>query len=366
MQLNNDKYILKLGTRGSKLALYQANTVKDKLLNVFKEQNIDTDVEIITIKTSGDKIVHASLSSFGGKGLFVKEIEEALLAGEIDIAVHSLKDVPQVIPDELTIGCVLKRDDPRDCMILKNESAIDLLNGKAVRKNLNSGLANNENINHINNNNIDTKKNRVSFVDVVSLLKPRSIIGTSSLRRRILMQRLRDDLIFEPLRGNIDTRIQKVKDGFFDAIILSSSGLIRLGLEHLIDFYLDPFVFIPQCGQGVIAIEFAKENQGLAEILQFINDENTFVSTYAERQFIKILDCGCASPVGVYSYFDFNSSLNNENEIEINIKGFVSNIDGQYLEEQIKGSKSEYKELGKKLAHLIIEKGGSEILSKNK
>ncbi|MHB8281395.1 MAG: hydroxymethylbilane synthase [bacterium] len=364
MQLNNSKHIVKLGTRGSKLALYQANTVKDKLLNVFKEQNIDADVEIITIKTSGDKIMHASLSSFGGKGLFVKEIEEALLAGEIDIAVHSLKDVPQVIPDELTIGCVLKRDDPRDCMILKNESAIGRLSSKTARINLNSELANHENINHINNNNIDTKKNRASFVDAVSLLKPRSIIGTSSLRRRILMQRLRDDLIFEPLRGNIDTRIQKVKDGFFDAIILSSSGLIRLGLEHLIDFYLDPFVFIPQCGQGVIAIEFAKENQGLAEILQFINDENTFVSTYAERQCIKILDCGCASPVGIYSYFDADSSLNNE--IEINIKGFVSNIDGQYLEEQIKGSKSEYKELGKKLAQIIIEKGGAEILSKNK
>jgi hydroxymethylbilane synthase len=360
MQLKNSKYIVKLGTRGSKLALYQANTVKDKLLNVFKEQNIDADVEIITIKTSGDKIMHASLSSFGGKGLFVKEIEEALLAGEIDIAVHSLKDVPQVIPDELTIGCVLKRDDPRDCIILKNESAIDQLSGKTARINLNLELANN----HINNNNIDTKKNVASFVDVVSLLKPHSIIGTSSLRRRILMQRLRDDLIFEPLRGNIDTRIQKVKNGFFDAIILSSSGLIRLGLEHLIDFYLDPFVFIPQCGQGVIAIEFAKENQGLGAILQFINDENTFVSTYAERQFIKILDCGCASPVGVYSYFDADSSLNNE--IEINIKGFVSNIDGQYLEEQIKGSKSEYKELGKKLAQIIIEKGGAEILSKNK
>lgn len=361
MQLNNGKYILKLGTRGSKLALYQANTVKDKLLNVFKEQNIDANVEIIIIKTSGDKMTHASLSSFGGKGLFVKEIEEALLAGEIDIAVHSLKDVPQVIPDELTIGCVLKRDDPRDCIILKNESAIDQLIGKTARINLNLELANN----HINNNNnIDTKKNVDSFVDVVSWLRPRSIIGTSSLRRRILMQRLRDDFIFEPLRGNIDTRIQKVKNGFFDAIILSSSGLIRLGLEHLIDFYLDPFVFIPQCGQGVIAIEFAKENQGLDEILQFINDENTFVSTYAERQFIKILDCGCASPVGVYSFFDADNSLNNE--VEINIKGFVSNIDGQYLEEQIKGSKSEYKELGKKLAQIIIEKGGAEILSKNK
>ena len=345
---NNRKYILKLGTRGSKLALYQANTVKNRLLNVFKGQNIDAGVEIIPIKTSGDKITHASLSSFGGKGLFVKEIEEALLAGKIDIAVHSLKDVPQVIPDELIIGCTLKRDDPRDCLILK-----DGTDGTEYTADVKIGT----------DNNTISEKNAAACAAAIGLLKRNAVVGTSSLRRRILMQRLRDDLIFEPLRGNIDTRIQKVKDGVFDAIILSSSGLIRLGLDPLIDFYLDPLVFIPQCGQGVIAIEFSKNNKELAEVLQFINDGYTFVSTYAERDFIRILDCGCASPVGVYSYL---SDDDISGESKIYIKGFVSNMNGEYLEADISGSKTEYKELGKKLAHNIVEKGGLEILSKNK
>ena len=345
---NTRKYILKLGTRGSKLALYQANTVKNRLLNVFKGQNIDADVEIIPIKTSGDKITHASLSSFGGKGLFVKEIEEALLAGKIDIAVHSLKDVPQVIPDELIIGCTLKRDDPRDCLILK-----DGTDGTKDIADVKIGT----------NNSIISEKNAIACAAAIGLLKRNAVVGTSSLRRRILMQRLRDDLIFEPLRGNIDTRIQKVKDGIFDAIILSSSGLIRLGLDPLIDFYLDPLVFIPQCGQGVIAVEFSKNNKELAEVLQFINDNCTYVSTYAERDFIRILDCGCASPVGVYSYLSDNGI---SCESKIYIKGFVSNMNGEYLEADIIGSETEYKELGKKLAHKIIEKGGLEILSKNK
>jgi hydroxymethylbilane synthase len=346
---NNRKYILKLGTRGSKLALYQANTVKNQLLNVFKEQNIDADVDIIPIKTSGDKITHASLSSFGGKGLFVKEIEEALLAGKIDIAVHSLKDVPQVIPDELIIGCTLKRDDPRDCLVLK-----DGTDGNKDTADVKIGA---------NNNNIISEKNAIACAAAIGLLRRNAVVGTSSLRRKVLMQKLRDDLIFEPLRGNIDTRIQKVKDGVFDAIILSSSGLIRLGLDPLIDFYLDPLVFIPQCGQGVIAIEFSKNNKELAAVLQFINDDYTFVSTYAERDFIRILDCGCASPVGVYSYLSDNDI---SGESKIYIKGFVSNMNGEYLEADISGSNTEYKELGKKLAHIMIEKGGLEILSKNK
>ncbi len=346
---NNKKYIIKLGTRGSKLALYQANTVKNRLLNVFRERNIDADVEIMPIKTSGDKLTHASLSSFGGKGLFVKEIEEALLAGNIDIAVHSLKDVPQVIPDELIIGCTLKRDDPRDCLILRG--GVD-------------GTKDTAYVENGTNNNIISERNAIECIADAGLLRRNAVVGTSSLRRRILMQRLREDLIFEPLRGNIDTRIQKVKDGIFDAIILSSSGLIRLGLDRLIDFYLDPLVFIPQCGQGVIGIEFSKNNNKIAEVLQFINDEHTFVSTYAERDFIRILDCGCASPVGVYSYLLDDDNISGGSKIYI--KGFVSNMNGEYLEAEISGSKTEYKELGKKLAHKIIEKGGLEILSKNK
>lgn len=310
---------IKIGTRGSKLALYQANLVKDKLLSIFKHKNIE--IEIKAIKTSGDKILTASLSAYGGKGLFVKEIEDALLKGDIDIAVHSLKDVPQTIPESLVIGCVLKRDDPRDCIILKDKPSLN-----------------------------------IEWVDITSWLKKYAIIGSSSLRRQSLLKRLRDDLVFEPLRGNIDTRLAKLKKGYFDAIILSSSGLIRLGLSSYIDVYLDPNVFIPQCGQGVIAIEYAIAGKEIHDMLQPLNDEDTYIATFAERLFIKKLDCGCASPVGAYAQIK---------DGKLHIKGFVSNMYGDYLEEEINDDKINFKEIGKKLAAKIIEKGGLEILSKN-
>ncbi len=314
---------LKIGTRASLLALYQANLVKDKIKQLFDDQNKKIDIEIKTIKTSGDKILTASLSNFGGKGLFVKEIEEALLNEDIDIAVHSLKDVPQVIPEELTLGAVLKRDDPRDCVILKDKPESD--------KGLDS-------------------------VNFVSLLKNNAVVGTSSLRRRALFARLRDDIIFEPLRGNIDTRLGKLRDGFFDAIILSSSGLIRLNLSSNIDVYLDPLTFIPQCGQGAIVIEYKGARADIGEIIKPLNDEDTKFSVFAERACIKGLNCGCASPVGAYSYTWGN---------DIHIKGFVSNTYGEYLEDGVTGKKMDYENVGKSLALSLIDKGGLEILEKN-
>ena len=314
---------IKIGTRGSKLALYQANLVKKRLSEYYGGLSKDIDIEIITIKTSGDKILNASLSSFGGKGLFVKEIEEALFSGEVDIAVHSLKDVPQFIPDGLILGAALKRDDPRDCVILKDKPETF---GEGYPENF------------------------------ASLLKSRAIVGTSSLRRRSLMARLRDDLIFEPLRGNIDTRLEKLKNGFFDAIVLSSSGLIRLNLEHYIDIYLDPVKFIPQCGQGVIAIEHKTGRSDVKEIIAPLNDGDTYAAVFAERACIRELNCGCASPVGAYAYLKGNI---------LRIKGFVSNIRGEYLEDEFEGAKEDYESIGKSLALRLIDKGAFEILSKN-
>ncbi len=315
---------LTIGTRGSKLALYQANLVKDKidrLYNNNKDKKID--IEIKTIKTSGDKILSASLSSFGGKGLFVKEIEEALFNEDIDIAVHSLKDVPQVIPEGLTLDVVLKRDDPRDCIIFKDKPK--------SHKGLDSA-------------------------NFTSLLKNCAVVGTSSLRRRSLLARLRNDIIFEPLRGNIDTRLKKLKDGFFDAVILSSSGLIRLGLSSYIDIYLDPLKFIPQCGQGAIALEHKDSRADISKLIKPLNDEDTKFSVFAERACIKGLNCGCASPVGAYSYIEGDN---------LHIKGFVSNIYGEYLEDEIAGKKTDYENIGKSLALHLINKGGIEILNKN-
>lgn len=312
---------IKIGTRGSKLALYQANLVRDKLSRAY--HNEDMEIEIITLKTSGDKILNASLSSFGGKGLFVKEIEEALLDGSVDIAVHSLKDVPQVIPEGLTIGAVLKRDDPRDCIILKDKSGVSKSD---------------------------------SFEHLLSALKNHAIIGTSSLRRRSLVAKLRDDVIFKPLRGNVDTRLEKLKSGLFDAIVLSSSGLIRLNLASHIDIYLDPLKFIPQCGQGVIAIEYKAGREDIKEAVSHLNDEDTLVCVFAERACIKKLDCGCASPVGAYAYLKGSN---------LRIKGFVSNIHGEYLEDELEGDKGDYENIGNSLALKLIGKGGLEILSKN-
>ncbi|MHB1545769.1 MAG: hydroxymethylbilane synthase [bacterium] len=314
---------IKIGTRGSKLALYQANLVKERLSEYYNGLKKNITFEIIVIKTSGDKILNASLSSFGGKGLFVKEIEEALFGGEADIAVHSLKDVPQIIPGGLILGATLKRDDPRDCIILKDKP--ETFWG-------------------------DYPEN------FTPLLKSRAIVGTSSLRRRSLMARLRDDLIFEPLRGNIDTRLEKLKNGFFDAIVLSSSGLIRLNLEHYIDIYLDPVKFIPQCGQGVIAIEHRTDRDDIKEIINPLNDPDTYAAVFAERACIRELNCGCASPVGAYAY--------NNGDI-LYIKSFVSNIQGEYLEDEFKGKKDDYENIGRNLALRLIDKGAFEILSKN-
>ncbi len=314
---------IKIGTRGSKLALYQANLVRNELSRVYHNLAEDIEIEIITLKTSGDKILNASLSSFGGKGLFVKEIEEALFDGDVDIAVHSLKDVPQVIPEGLTIGAVLKRDDPRDCIILKDKSGVSEAD---------------------------------SFEHLLSALKNHAIIGTSSLRRRSLIAKLRDDVIFKSLRGNVDTRLEKLKSGLFDAIVLSSSGLIRLNLASHIDIYLDPLKFIPQCGQGVIAIEYKAGREDIKGAVSHLNDEDTLVCVFAERACIKKLNCGCASPVGAYAYLK---------EDNLRIKCFVSNIYGEYLEDELEGDRGDYENIGNSLALRLIDKGGLEILSKN-
>lgn len=314
---------LRIGTRGSKLALYQANLVKDMINRHFDDNGGKADVEIKTIKTSGDKILNASLSSFGGKGLFVKEIEEALFREDIDIAVHSLKDVPQIIPEGLVLGTVLKRDNPSDCIILKNKPEPDIA---------------------------------PDSTNFTSFLKSQAVVGTSSLRRRSLMTRLHGDIKFEPLRGNVDTRLKKLQDGLFDAIILSSSGLIRLNLSSRIDIYLDPLKFIPQCGQGVIAIEYKESRTDIDRLVNPLNDEQTYFSVFAERACIKTLNCGCASPVGAYSYIEAD---------KLYIKAFVSNIYGEYLEDEITGAKTDYENVGKAVALSLIDKGGLKILEKN-
>ncbi len=257
---------LRLGTRKSKLALWQSEFVKSKL------QNMGVEVELVLITTSGDKILDVPLADIGGKGLFVKEIENALMEDEIDFAVHSLKDVPAVIPEGLVVDIFLEREDPRDALISKFRSLEEL------------------------------PKN--------------ATIGTSSLRRKVQILQKRDDLNIENLRGNVDTRLKKFEDGLYDGIILAAAGLKRLGLANKITSYLD---FIPAVGQGIIAIEYKESKKDVQNILKALNHEKTYICALAERTFLKRVEGSCQIPMGAYAYFEDN---------KLNMKGFIANEDG--------------------------------------
>lgn len=242
--------VLKLGTRASKLAMTQSQWVADEL----QKHHRDLKIELVLITTQGDKIIDKPLTEVGGKGLFLKEIEEALIKGEVDFAVHSLKDVPAQIPEELVIASIPKRVDPRDVLISK------------------SG----EKLNH---------------------LKPGSKIGTSSLRRLEQLKKLRPDLQFIPMRGNVDTRLKKLKAGETDGIILAAAGLIRLGLEKEVTEYLD---IIPSVGQGALCLEARKDDKDTLSILQTLNDPLSYECVQIERIFQKTIGGGCEVPMGAY------------------------------------------------------------------
>ncbi len=237
-----------LGTRGSRLALWQANAVKKAILGRFP----DLLVKIKVIKTEGDRLLDRSLSSYGGKGLFVKALEEKLLKGEIDIAVHSMKDVPAVLFPRLTIGAVLKREEPFDVIVCRDGYFRDLKKG--------------------------------------------AVIGTSSLRRIVQLKVLRKDLHFEPLRGNVDTRIKKLFKGEYEAIVLAKAALRRLG----VDINMEILPIVPACGQGVIGME-VRDASKLKDIVCSVNDEETFKCVWMEREFVRLMGAGCNDPIGAYA-----------------------------------------------------------------
>jgi hydroxymethylbilane synthase len=242
-----------IATRGSKLALWQSHHIK----SVIENARPDIEVELNIIVTSGDKILDVPLAKIGGKGLFLKEIEEAMLAGEAQMAVHSLKDVPTVMPDGLLLSAITKREDVRDAMLSENYQNITSLPHGAI-------------------------------------------VGTSSLRRRMQLAALRPDLIIKDLRGNVDTRIRKLKEGEFDAIILAAAGINRLGFADLVNhFYpisLDEM--IPSMGQGALGIETINEPWVL-EIAALLEDKNSRIETTLEREFVDTLQGGCQVPIGV-------------------------------------------------------------------
>lgn len=299
------KKILKIGSRGSQLALWQANWVKDQL-----EQK-GYQVEIVKIKTTGDKILDVPLAKVGGKGLFVKEIEEALLRNEIDLAVHSMKDVPSALPEPLHLAAIPKREDPRDALISRR------------------GLR---------------------LADLPSGVK----IGTSSLRRQAQLWAYRSDLDFAMLRGNLDTRLRKVAEGEFEAIILAAAGLHRMGWSDRITEYLSTEVSLPAIGQGALGIECRREDPKVTEQIAFLNDPETACTVTAERALLIRLEGGCQVPIAGYATLSAG---------EITLEGRVATLDGrEVLRERQRAPISEAARLGTQVAESLLAKGADKIL----
>lgn len=299
--------IIRIGTRGSQLALYQANRVKEEIEKHYSFQ----PVEIKIIKTKGDKILDVALSKIGDKGLFTKELEVELLNGNIDIAVHSLKDLPTLFPEGLALGGVLERGEFRDALVH--------IHGKKL-----------------------------------SELDERDVIATSSLRRRALLLSHNPAFKIVDIRGNVNTRLQKMQNGHCTAMIMAAAGLQRLGLDHLITEILDPEIFIPAVSQGAIAMETRENDQELIDILKPVIHQPTLQAVNAERTFLRMLEGGCQIPIGCFTQV---------NENHFRIKGFVSNLDSTViLKDELHGPADNSIDLALKLANSFIQRGSKEIL----
>ena len=297
---------IRIGTRGSALALKQTHWVKEQLRKIYP----DAEIEIICIKTKGDKITDAPLAKIGGKGLFVKEIEEALLSERIDLAVHSLKDVTTELPRGLCLGAITEREDPRDVLI---------------------------------------SKENIPF----SKLPEDSILGTSSLRRKAQILHLRPKFTIVPLRGNVDTRIKKMREKNLDAIILASAGIRRMGLEENITEYLPLDVILPAIGQGALAIEI-REERDWKDIVSPLNHLPTALATMAERAFLRRLQGGCQVPIAAYAEIK---------DGRLSIVGMVAEVEGRrLLKQKISGLPEEAEALGTALADSLLKAGAREIL----
>lgn len=300
-------YELRIGTRGSQLALFQANWVKDRLVQAHP----DLKVSLIKIKTTGDKIQDAPLAKIGGKGLFVKEIEEALLQKRIDLAVHSIKDVPTQFPEGLHLSVITKREDPRDVFISRK--------GKTLRE-----------------------------------LPQGAKIGTSSLRRQAQLLHYRSDFELVPLRGNLDTRLKKLKTMNLDGIVLALAGVKRLGLEENVTEIISTDISLPAIGQGALGIETRQDDREIEEQIRFLNDRDSWIAVSAERSFLEKLEGGCQVPIAAFA---------RTAGATLQIDGLVGTIDGKrILRERAEGRGEEAELLGNKLADILLSKGAKAIL----
>ncbi|MDH3348229.1 MAG: hydroxymethylbilane synthase [Desulfobulbaceae bacterium] len=298
---------IKLGTRASLLAVTQSTWVK----NQIEKHHPETTVELVKITTKGDKILDVPLAKVGGKGLFVKEIEDALLEKRVDLAVHSMKDVPTEVPDALHVAIIPPRENPHDAFISVKYGSLD-----------------------------EMPKD--------------SVIGTSSLRRKSQLAHLRPDIKIDDLRGNLDTRLRKLEEGQYDAIILATAGLNRLGMADRITSIFTAQQMLPAIGQGALGIELRKDDDELFEGMQFLHNPETDMTVAAERAFLLRLEGGCQVPIGAFA------SLSGDT---ISLTGLIAAVDGEtILKEVIEGPATEADILGTKLAEQLLDLGGKEIL----
>ncbi len=298
---------IRIGTRGSKLALYQAYRVKESLEKKFPEKIF----EIVVVKTKGDKILDVPLSKIGDKGLFTKELEVAMFNNEIDMAVHSLKDLPTVFPEGTKLGAVLERGTVNDALVSKNHLKLSDFTAEHT-------------------------------------------IATSSLRRKAQLLKLNPDLNIVEIRGNVNTRIRKMQEGYCDAMIMAAAGLQRLEMEEHITEVLDTQLMIPACGQGAIAIEIKDNDSDIEQLVKAINHQETMITSSAERAFLNTLEGGCQIPVGSTCQITNNG---------VKITGFISSIDGsKFLKDAASGSLEEAEQIARRLAKKLFAAGGKEIL----
>ena len=298
---------LKIGTRGSKLAVAQSSWIRKKIL----ENQPELQVELVIISTKGDRIIDSPLAKIGGKGLFVKEIEEELLDKNIDLAVHSIKDVPAELMEDLYIPVFPEREDPRDALIsVKYKGLEELPSGSKV--------------------------------------------GTGSLRRSSQLLNQRPDLEIVPIRGNVDTRVKKLESGDFQAVILAAAGLRRLGMSARISQYLSPGSILPAVGQGALGLEIRRDDSRTLKLISFLNHRDTEITVRAERAFLGRLEGGCQVPIAGYAVV---------NGDELVIEGMVAELDGSIIiRDSVRGSANTPEEHGIKLADKLLSSGADRIL----
>ena len=306
--MNTSLKQLRIATRSSPLALWQAEEVSRRLKILYP----DLDIQLVKMTTKGDQILDAPLAKVGGKGLFVKELEVGMLAGEADIAVHSMKDVPVEFPEGLELALIMEREDPRDAFVSNN-------------------------------------------FDNLSSLPKGAVVGTSSLRRQTQIREKYPDLKIDWLRGNVNTRLKKLDDGEYDAIILAAAGLKRLGFNERIRSCLEPEESLPAIGQGAVGIETRSDDEAVKQLIAPLGDVNTTLRVSAERAMNETLNGGCQVPIAGYAVLEGD---------QLYMRGLVGEPDGsRVLRAEIRGHAKDATDLGVKLAQDLLAQGAGEILS---